>query len=236
MVDVFHDKQFSESEKEVFYKVIFSRRDVRKKFIDKTIDNKTIHTILKAAHHAPSVGFSQPWNFILIKDKDTRIKIKDSFLKERLKSIDYLKDDKEKQEKYHNLKLEGIMESNLNICVTYDHNRFGPFVIGRITIKEAGIYSVCCAIQNLWLAARVEDIGVGWVSIINNSDLTEILNLPNDIKPIAYLCLGYVDKFNEIPDLEESKWLNRLDLQDVVFFEKWNDNNNFQWQAFKNIK
>jgi len=236
MVDVFHDKQFSESEKEVFYKVIFSRRDVRKKFIDKTIDNKTIHTILKAAHHAPSVGFSQPWNFILIKDKDTRIKIKDSFLKERLKSIDYLKDDKEKQEKYHNLKLEGIMESNLNICVTYDHNRFGPFVIGRITIKEAGIYSVCCAIQNLWLAARVEDIGVVWVSIINNSDLTEILNLPTDIKPIAYLCLGYVDKFNEIPDLEESKWLNRLDLQDVVFFEKWNDNNNFQWQAFKNIK
>ena len=236
MVDVFHDKQFSESEKEVFYKVIFSRRDVRKKFIDKTIDNKTIHTILKAAHHAPSVGFSQPWNFILIKDKDTRIKIKDSFLKERLKSIDYLKDDKEKQEKYHNLKLEGIMETNLNICVTYNHNRFGPFVIGRITIKEAGIYSVCCAIQNLWLAARVEDIGVGWVSIINNSDLTEILNLPNDIKPIAYLCLGYVDKFNEIPDLEESKWLNRLDLQDVVFFEKWNDNNNFQWQAFKNIK
>ena len=236
MVDVFHDKQFSESEKEVFYKVIFSRRDVRKKFIDKTIDNKTIHTILKAAHHAPSVGFSQPWNFILIKDKDTRIKIKDSFLKERLKSMDFLKDDKEKQEKYHNLKLEGIMESNLNICVTYDHNRFGPFVIGRITIKEAGIYSVCCAIQNLWLAARVEDIGVGWVSIINNSDLTEILNLPNDIKPIAYLCLGYVDKFNEIPDLEESKWLNRLDLQDVVFFEKWNDNNNFQWQAFKNIK
>jgi 5,6-dimethylbenzimidazole synthase len=236
MVDVFHDKQFSESEKEVFYKVIFSRRDVRKKFIDKTIDNKTIHTILKAAHHAPSVGFSQPWNFILIKDKDTRIKIKDSFLKERLKSMDYLKDDKEKQEKYHNLKLEGIMESNLNICVTYDHNRFGPFVIGRITIKEAGIYSVCCAIQNLWLAARVEDIGVGWVSIINNSDLTEILNLPNDIKPIAYLCLGYVDKFNEIPDLEESKWLNRLDLQDVVFFEKWNDNNNFQWQTFKNIK
>ena len=166
MVDVFHDKQFSESEKEVFYKVIFSRRDVRKKFIDKTIDNKTIHTILKAVHHAPSVGFSQPWNFILIKDKDTRIKIKDSFLKERLKSMDYLKDDKEKQEKYHNLKLEGSMESNLNICVTYDHNRFGPFVIGRITIKEAGIYSVCCAIQNLWLTARVKDIGVGGVSII----------------------------------------------------------------------
>jgi 5,6-dimethylbenzimidazole synthase len=236
MVDVFHDQKFSDFEKEVFYKVIFSRRDVRKKFIDKTIDDKTIHTILMAAHHAPSVGFSQPWNFILIKDRDTRNKIKNSFLKERLKSMNHLKDDKEKQRKYLSLKLEGIMESDLNICVTYDHNRFGPFIIGRMTIKEAGIYSVCCAIQNLWLAARVEDIGVGWVSIINNSDLTEILNLPNNIKPIAYLCLGYVDKFNEIPDLEESKWLKRLDLQEVVFFERWNDNNNSQWQAFKDIK
>src|SRR6478735_9180116 len=236
MVDNFLYKKFNDSEKEVFYDVIFSRRDVRKKFIDKTIDDKTIFKILNAAHHAPSVGFSQPWNFILIKDKDTRNKIKNSFQKERLKSIDYLKDDKEKQEKYLNLKLEGIMESNLNICVTYDHNRFGPFVIGRITIKEAGIYSVCCAFQNLWLAARVEDIGVGWVSIINNSDLTEILNLPCNIKPIAYLCLGYVDKFNEMPDLEESKWLKRLDLQDVVFFEKWNDIDNSGWSKFKNIK
>ena len=236
MVDNFLYKKFNDSEKEVFYDVIFSRRDVRKKFIDKTIDDKTIYKILNAAHHAPSVGFSQPWNFVLIKDKDTRNKIKNSFLKERLKSIDYLKDDKEKQEKYLNLKLEGILESNLNICVTYDHNRFAPFVIGRMTIEEAGIYSVCCAIQNLWLAARVEDIGVGWVSIINNLDLSEILKLPCNIKPIAYLCLGYVDKFNEIPDLEESKWLKRLDLQEVVFFEKWNDNDNAGWSKFKNIK
>ena len=99
MIDNFLDKKFSNFEKEVFYKVIFSRRDVRKRFINKTIDDRTIYNILKAAHHAPSVGFSQPWNFILIKDKDTRIKIKNSFLKERLKSIHYLKEDKEKQEK-----------------------------------------------------------------------------------------------------------------------------------------
>ena len=132
--------------------------------------------------------------------------------------------------------MEGILESDLNICVTYDHNRFGPFVIGRMTIEEAGIYSVCCAIQNLWLAARVEDIGVGWVSILNNSDLSYILNLPPNIKPIAYLCLGYVDKFNGIPDLEESKWLKRLDLRDVVFFEKWNDTDNSQWHRFKSIR
>jgi 5,6-dimethylbenzimidazole synthase len=236
MTGYIHDKKFDDLEKEIFYSVIYSRRDVRKRFSNKNIDDKTIHSILKAAHHAPSVGFSQPWNFVLIKDMDTRTKIKESFLKERLKSIDFLKEDKEKQEKYSNLKLEGILESDLNICVTYDHNRFGPFVIGRMTIEEAGIYSVCCAIQNLWLAARVEDIGVGWVSILNNSDLSYILNLPPNIKPIAYLCLGYVDKFNGIPDLEESKWLKRLDLRDVVFFEKWNDTDNSQWLRFKSIK
>jgi 5,6-dimethylbenzimidazole synthase len=118
MIDNFHNKKFNDFEKEVFYNVIFSRRDIRKRFMDKTIDDKIIYNILKAAHHTPSVGFSQPWNFILIKDKYTRIKIKDSFLKERLKSIEYLKDDKEKQKKYHKLKLEGILESDLNICVT----------------------------------------------------------------------------------------------------------------------
>jgi 5,6-dimethylbenzimidazole synthase len=235
MTDYINDKKFNELEKEIFYSVIYSRRDVRKRFLNKSIENKTIYNILKAAHHAPSVGFSQPWNFILIKDKDTMLKDKDSFLKERLRSIDFLKEDKEKQEKYYNLKLEGILESDLNICVTYDHDRFGPFVIGRMTIEEAGIYSVCCAIQNLWLAARVEDIGVGWVSILNNSDLVDILNLPHHIKPIAYLCLGSVDKFGDVPDLEKYQWLTRLGLQDVVFFEKWNDSDNPNWNIFKNI-
>ena len=235
MADYVHDKKFNELEKEIFYSVIYSRRDVRKRFLNKSIDNKIVYNILKAAHHAPSVGFSQPWNFILIKDKETRLKVKDSFLKERLKSIDFLKEDKERQEKYCNLKLEGILESDLNICVTYDHDRFGPFVIGRMTIEEAGIYSVCCAIQNLWLAARVEDIGVGWVSILDNSDLTSVLGLPNHIKPIAYLCLGYVDKFNDAPDLEKYQWLKRLDLQDVVFFEKWSDTDNSNWKSFKDL-
>jgi 5,6-dimethylbenzimidazole synthase len=105
VADYINDKKFNELEKEIFYSVIYSRRDVRKRFLNKSIENKTIYNILKAAHHAPSVGFSQPWNFILIKDKDTRLKVKDSFLKERLRSIDFLKEDKEKQEKYYNLKL-----------------------------------------------------------------------------------------------------------------------------------
>lgn len=230
-----YNRIFTSAEKEIFYNVLFSRRDVRKRFANRNIDDKTIYNILKAAHHAPSVGFSQPWNFILIKDKETRQKVKDSFLKERLNSVDLLNGDKERKEKYHNLKLEGIMESDLNICVTYDHKRFGPFVIGRMTVEEAGVYSVCCAIQNLWLAARVENIGVGWVSILNNSDLVNILNLPVDIKPVAYLCLGYVDEFSETPDLEKEKWLKRTNLKDIVFFEKWEAKNNPNWDGFRKL-
>ncbi len=229
------NKKFNELEKDVFYNVVFSRRDVRKRFTNKSIEDKTIYSILKAAHHAPSVGYSQPWNFILIKDKSTRLKVKDSFLRERLKSVDLLKEDRERQELYHSLKLEGIMESDLNICVTYDKERFAPFVIGRMTIEEAGIYSVCCAIQNLWLAARVEDIGVGWVSILDNGDLANALNLPDNVKPIAYLCLGHVEKFNDIPDLEEDRWLRRMNLSEVIFFEKWNNKDNPNWVGFKNI-
>ncbi len=161
---------FTEIEKEIFYKIILSRRDVRRNFIRKKISNKVLLRILTAAHHAPSVGYSQPWNFILIRNRNSRLKIKESFFKERLRSIELLAMDKERKRKYLDLKLEGILESNLNICVTYDHKRFGPYIIGRMTIKEAEIYSVCCAIQNLWLAARAENIGVGWVSIINNKD------------------------------------------------------------------
>ena len=228
-------QEFSEIEKEIFYKVVFSRRDVRKNFIEKKIEDKILIKILKAAHHAPSVGFSQPWNFILIKDNIIRKDIKNSFLNERLKAFNLLENDKVKQKKYLELKLEGILESDVNICVTYDHDRFGPFVIGRMTIEEAGIYSVCCAIQNLWLASRVEGIGVGWVSILNNSDLRKILNLPDSIKPIAYLCLGFVDEFNDSPDLEKSNWLKRLDLKDTIFFEKWNENTNIHWDNFKNL-
>jgi 5,6-dimethylbenzimidazole synthase len=180
---------FSELEKEGLYKAIFSRRDVRSHFItDKNIPDAVIFRILNAAHHAPSVGFSQPWNFIVIKDKSTRRQVKESFLREHRKSvsiIDQSDNNKQRKEKYISLKLEGIMESALNICVTYDHNRFGPFVLGRTSIAETGVYSVCCAIQNLWLAARVEGIGVGWVSILSNEDLHRILLIPENIKLVA---------------------------------------------------
>jgi 5,6-dimethylbenzimidazole synthase len=226
------DKSFSHSEKDGLYKAIFSRRDVRSHFISKQIPDETLAKILNAAHHAPSVGFSQPWNFILIKDHKTRQKVKQSFMKERKKSILMLDNDKSKQKKYKSLKLEGIMESPINICVTYDPTRFGPFVLGRTSISETGVYSVCCAIQNLWLAARVEGIGIGWVSILTNEALHKILSIPDHVRPVAYLCLGYASKFEAKPDLENAGWLQRIGLGDVISYEKWGVCKTHSWAQF----
>jgi len=221
--------EFSQEEKNGFYKAIFSRRDVRSHFTAEPIDDRTLSKILNAAHHAPSVGFSQPWNFILIKDIEARKKIKSSFDAERKRSSELVEDPK--RSKYLSFKLEGILDSAVNICVTYDPSKFGPFVIGKSSIPETGIYSVCCAIQNLWLAARAEGIGVGWVSILSNDDLKKVLEIPEHVISVAYLCLGYVSEFAQKPDLETSGWLSRLDLKDVVFYEKWNRNNDPNWQT-----
>ena len=218
---------FSEEEKNGLYKAIFSRRDVRSHFTSKPIDDEILSRILNAAHHAPSVGFSQPWNFILIKDYDTRKKIKESFEMERERSSQFVEEPR--KSKYLSFKLEGILDSPLNVCITYDPSKFGPFVIGRSSIPETGIYSVCCAVQNLWLAARTEGIGLGWVSILSNDTLKKILNLPEHVIPVAYVCLGYVSKFAQKPDLEGANWLPRLELKDVLYYEKWDRKQNTSW-------
>jgi 5,6-dimethylbenzimidazole synthase len=189
---------------------------------------------MKAAHHAPSVGYSQPWDFILIKDYANRLLVKNSFINEREKSISLLKGDKERQKLYLRLKLEGIVESAINICVTYDPTKFGPFVLGRTSVPETGVYSVCCAIQNLWLAARVEGIGVGWVSILSTADLKKILSIPDHVLPVAYLCLGYVNEFSAKPDLENVGWLERMALKDVIHYEKWKGLQNDLWNDLHN--
>ena len=224
---------FSEQEKRGLYKAIYSRRDVRSHFNSKPINDDILSRILHAAHHAPSVGFSQPWNFILIKDMNTKKKIKESFEKEKNRSSELV--DEPKRSKYLSFKLEGILESTVNLCVTYDPSKFGPFVIGRSSIPEAGLYSVCCAIQNLWLSARTEGVGLGWVSILSNDTLREVLDIPEHVVPVAYLCLGYVDDFAKKPDLETAGWLPRLELKDVVYFEKWNDKENKDWESIQKM-
>jgi 5,6-dimethylbenzimidazole synthase len=226
-------EEFTDEEKKGLYKAIYSRRDVRSHFTSRSIKDDILSRILNAAHHAPSVGFSQPWNFILIKDVITKKKIKDSFEEEKNRSSKLVEEPK--RSKYISFKLEGILESPINLCVTYDPSKFGPFVIGRSSIPEAGLYSVCCAIQNLWLAARTEGVGLGWVSILSNDTLKEVLELPEHVVPIAYLCLGYVDEFAQKPDLETAGWLPRLDLKDVVYFEKWQDTKNTGWNQIQEM-
>ena len=226
-------ENFSDQEKDGLYKAIFSRRDVRSHFTNETIEDEILSKILNAAHHAPSVGFSQPWNFILIKDMKTREKIKDSFNHERENASQLIEDPK--KTKYLSLKLEGILEAAVCVCVTYDPSKFGPFVIGRSSIPETGIYSVCCAVQNLWLAARTEGIGVGWVSILSNNVLKKVLDLPKHVIPVAFLCLGHVSEFAEKPDLETKKWLPRLDLKEVVYFEKWKQIDEPEWKDVREL-
>jgi 5,6-dimethylbenzimidazole synthase len=229
-----YDNSFVDCEREGLYKAIYTRRDVRSNFIRRDIPDYILAQILKAAHHAPSVGYSQPWDFILIKDYTNRLLVKNSFINEREKSISLLKGDKDRQQLYLRLKLEGIVESAINICVTYDPTKFGPFVLGRTSVPETGVYSVCCAIQNLWLAARVEGIGVGWVSILSTADLKKILSIPDHVLPVAYLCLGYVNEFSTKPDLENVGWLGRMALKDVIHYEKWKGLQNDLWNELHN--
>jgi len=212
------DTDFTAFEREAVYKTIFARRDVRR-FLSTPIPCKTLERILLAAHHAPSVGFMQPWNFIVIRDPTTKSLVKDAFREARRKEAEQFSG--ERKELYLSLKLEGIEEAPVNLCVTCDPTRHGPAVLGRTLIPETDIYSTCCAIQNLWLAARVEGLGVGWVSILSRERLKEILGIPAHVTPVAYLCLGYVENFESMPELEKVGWLNRLPLEGVISYETW---------------
>ena len=210
---------FTDEERAGLYKAIFTRRDVRSKFADRPLEGAVVRRILEAAHRAPSVGFSQPWNFVLVRSEQTRRAVKESFERERARSAGLVEEPRRSE--YLSFKLEGILESALNVCVTYDPDRSGPFVIGRSSMPETGVYSVCCAVQNLWLAARAEGVGVGWVSILSDGALREALGIPERVVPVAYLCMGYVEEFARKPDLESAGWLPRLKLEEVVNSERW---------------
>jgi len=209
---------FSESEKAAFYRTVFERRDVRR-FRPEAVPQATLIRILEAAHHAPSVGFMQPWNFILIRDLTLRGRIHAAFCRANEEAKNCFKG--ERRELYASLKLEGILEAPLNICVTCDRDRFGPVVLGRTCQKDMDLFSTVCAVQNLWLAARAEGVGVGWVSIIHADELAQILALPARIIPIAYLCVGYPEAFLPEPELQTTGWLPRVPLADILRFETW---------------
>ncbi len=207
------------AERRGVYRAVHERRDVRSQFLPDQIPDQILAQLLDAAHHAPSVGFMQPWNFIVIRDRGVRAAVRDAFLQERVRAAALYQEPRRSQ--FLALKLEGILDAPLNLCVTCDPTRGGPHVLGRSAIPETDVYSTCCAIQNFWLAARAEGVGVGWVSIVHPEELKRILGIPAPVIAVAYLCVGYVSDFSDTPDLERAGWRARLSLADLVFEDRW---------------
>jgi 5,6-dimethylbenzimidazole synthase len=210
---------FTEAERRAVYKAIALRRDVRREFQSTPIPPAVLVRILSAAHRAGSVGFMQPWDFVVIRDPEIRRQVLENCLGERDRAARLYEG--ARRDLFLSLKLEGIMESAVNICVTCDRRRGGPHVLGRSTILDTDLYSTCCAIQNLWLAARAEGIGVGWVSILEPQVLSTLLGLPDSVVPVAYLCIGYVEVFPEEPELQRVGWRRRLPLAELVHLDRW---------------
>ncbi|MBB4689336.1 5,6-dimethylbenzimidazole synthase [Amycolatopsis jiangsuensis] len=204
---------------EHFYEVLHRRRDVRGEFTGEPVDEAVLTRVLTAAHAAPSVGLSQPWDFVLVRDADTREAFARHVQDERAVFAASL--DGERAETFSRIKIEGIRESGLGIVVTYDEQRGAPAVLGRHAIADAGLYSVCLAIQNLWLAATAEGLGVGWVSFYREPVLAGLLGIPDGIRPVAWLCVGPVTALARTPDLERHGWRHRAPLAEVVHHERF---------------
>ena len=212
--------EFSPEERESVYRAIFTRRDVRSQFRpDKPIPDDVLQRLLTAAHHAPSVGFMQPWNFIVIKSVFMKTRMKVAFTRANNEAALLFPD--ERRQLYSSLKLEGISDAPVNLCITCDRKRGGPVVLGRTHNYDTDLYSTVCAVQNLWLAARAEGIGVGWVSIVRDEELRGILKLPDHVVPVAYLCMGYVNELYASPELELRGWRQRLPIDELIYSETW---------------
>jgi 5,6-dimethylbenzimidazole synthase len=214
---------FNQQEKDALYKVIYTRRDVRS-FLPKPIPSDSLQNLLQAAHHGPSVGFMQPWNFIIVTSEEIKSRLAWAADKEkRALSIHY---EDEKAENFLRLKIEGIKEAPVTICVTCDPTRGGSHVLGRNSIPETDILSTACAIQNMWLAACAEGLAMGWVSFYKKNDVRDILCIPPHIDPIALMSVGYTDQYPSAPILETTGWAKRNNLDDLIFFNTWNNKEN----------
>jgi len=201
------------------YEVIERRRDVRHEFTGAPVEQATLARILLAAHSAPSVGLSQPWDFVVIEDAALRRAFHEHVMAERAQFASSLPG--ELAERFADIKVEGVLDSSLSVLVTYDSSRGAPHVLGRHAIADAGLYSVCLAIENLWLAATAEGLGVGWVSFYREPFVAELVGLPEGIRPVAWLCLGPVTHLEEVPDLERHGWRHRVPLDEVVHRDRW---------------
>lgn len=203
----------------MIYDLIHRRRDVRGQFTGAPIDEQALRRILGAAHAAPSVGLSQPWDFILVRDGATKEAFWSHVQSERAVFAATL--DPERAAAFATIRIDGVLESSLSIVVTYDAERGAPGVLGRHAIADAGLYSVCLAIENLWLAAVAEGLGVGWVSFYREAFVRELLGIPDTVRPVAWLCVGPVTHLEASPDLERLGWRRRRPLDAAVHEETW---------------
>jgi len=216
---VTRSEEFSAEEREAIYRVIASRRDVRRDFRADEVPDDVLLRVLDAAHRAPSVGLSQPWRFIVVRDPSTRDAVHAAFTAANERAAERYAG--EQAAAYRALRLEGIRSAPVNLCVVCDDRPARGHGLGRQTMPEMVRYSTVCAVQNLWLAARAEGLGVGWVSIIEPDALRAILAIPAEIAVVAYLCIGYVDRFAAEPDLVTAGWESALPLADVVDRERY---------------
>jgi nicotinate-nucleotide--dimethylbenzimidazole phosphoribosyltransferase len=212
------DHAFPEHERTAVYRAISARRDVRH-FVPYEIGDELLQRLLQAAHAAPSVGFMQPWDFVIIREPATRRTIRDHVLQEKTKAGAHYED--ADAELYQSLKIEGIMECSLLIAVTCDPERGGKKNLGRVTMPQTAQFSVCAAIQNLWLAARAEGLGVGWVSILEPQWLKDFLQIPESIELMALLCVGAAEEFPKNPLLQTVGWRRRESLERLMHYERW---------------
>ena len=217
-----NEHAFSEAERAAVYKCIETRRDVRGEFLSEPIPGPVLARLLLAAHCAPSVGLSQPWNFIVVKNPAVKELVYQGFREANGEAAQKFAG---RSEDYRALKLEGIRDAPIGVCITCDRSRGGKVVLGRTHQPEMDLYSAVCAVQNFWLAARAEGVGVGWMSIIDPQRLRDILGIPCEIVPIAYLCVGYVSSFFTSPELEQRGWTKRESLKSLVSIDSWRNPN-----------
>jgi len=201
------------------YDVVRRRRDVRAEFTGEPVDAAVLSRLLLAAHCAPSVGLTQPWDFVVVTDPEVRRRFWAHVQQERAVFADQLVG--EQAERFAGIKIDGILESSVSVVVTYDPDRGAPAVLGRHAIADAGLYSTCLAIENLWLACTAEGWGMGWVSFYREPFLRALLGVPDGVRPVAWLCLGPVTHLHDVPDLERHGWRRRVALQEVVHRDHW---------------
>ena len=213
------DRALAQPEIDAFYRLAGARRDIRNGFLPDPVHDDVLTRVLAAAHQAPSVGLSQPWDFLILRDRAARQRIHDLARAQRDAFAATLP--RARALAFGRLKVEAIMESPVNVVVTCDPTRGGRHVLGRHAQPRVAEYSAVCAVQNLWLAARAEGLGVGWVSFFGERELAGALGLPEHVNVVAYLCVGHVEEFPPAPELALSGWARQRPLAWAVHEGQW---------------